>query len=98
MYGKAAVYYDAVYSWKDYEKETKKLHKFIQLHKISHGNTLLDVACGPGNHLVFLKKLYAVEGLDLNPIQLAQARKKLPHVRFYKRDMRISTLARRTMS
>lgn len=95
MYGKASTYYDAIYSWKDYEKETKKLHQFIQLRKKSKGNRLLDVACGTGNHLVFLKKLYAVEGLDINPIQLAQARKKLPKVRFYKRDMRSFNLGKK---
>ena len=95
MYGKAATYYDAIYSWKDYEKETKKLHKFICLYKKSKGNTLLDVACGTGNHLRILKKIYAVEGLDINPIQLEQARKKLPRVRFYKRDMRSFDLGKK---
>lgn len=95
MYGKAATYYDEIYRWKNYEKETERLHKFIRVYKKSIGNTLLDVACGTGNHLVYLNKLYDVEGLDINPIQIAQARKKLPQVRFYKRDMRSFDLGKK---
>ena len=44
MYGRSALYYDAIYSWKNYEKESNKLRQFIERYKKATGNTLLDVA------------------------------------------------------
>ena len=87
MYGRSAVYYDAIYSRKNYEKESNKLHQFIQRYKKSAGDTLLDVACGTGNHLKYLKQWYDVEGLDINPTMLKQARKKHPRITFHRGDM-----------
>jgi ubiquinone/menaquinone biosynthesis C-methylase UbiE len=95
LYGKSAAYYDAIYSYKNYEKESAKLYEFIQRYKKSTGNTLLDVACGTGNHIAFLKKLCAVEGLDINPLMLKQAKKKHPEIRFYRADMRTFMLDKR---
>jgi ubiquinone/menaquinone biosynthesis C-methylase UbiE len=87
LYGRSAAYYDAIYAWKNYEKETSKLFQFIRRYKKTTGNTLLDVACGTGNHIKYLKKKYAVEGLDINPAMLKQAREKYPEIRFYRGDM-----------
>lgn len=87
MYNRSAKYYDKIYSWKDYKKESEKIHHLIREHKRTGGRLLLDVACGTGNHIKFLKKWYNVEGLDLNPFMLRQARKKFPQIRFYKADM-----------
>ena len=87
MYGRSAVFYDAIYSGKNYEKESNKLHQFIQRYKKSAGDTLLDVACGTGNHLKYLKQWYDVEGLDINPTMLKQARKKHPRITFHRGDM-----------
>ncbi len=87
MYDRLANLYDAIYSFKNYEKETAKLHQLIQEHKRSPGNDLLDVACGTGGHIAYLKNSYSVEGLDISQPMLRLAKKKHPNVVFYRRDM-----------
>ena len=87
MYRKSAAYYDAIYSFKNYQKEAEKVHQIIQQHKKSTGNALLDVACGTGSHLSFLKEFYTVEGLDLNPDMLNIARERHPDLAFHQADM-----------
>ena len=87
MYDRSAEFYDAIYSFKNYEKETAKLHELIQQHKQSPGNELLDVACGTGGHIAYLKSNYSVEGLDNSSRMLRLARKKHPDVVFHRRDM-----------
>lgn len=87
MYDRVADLYDAIYSFKSYEKEAEKLHELLQKHKRSPGNELLDVACGTGGHIAYLKRYYSVEGLDISAPMLRLARKKHPGVVFYRRDM-----------
>jgi ubiquinone/menaquinone biosynthesis C-methylase UbiE len=89
MFSKSAQYYDELYSalGKDYFAEANKTHGFIQKHKKSKGNSLLDVACGTGIHAGHLNKYYKVEGLDLDSKMLSVARKKYPKTRFTKGDM-----------
>ena len=87
MYDKSAAYYDLIYSFKDYKKESEKLVEIVNQHKTSNGNTLLDVACGTGNHITFLKQHFAVEGLDITPALLRRARAKHRDVLFHKGDM-----------
>ena len=88
-YAKSAVLYDAIYGarGKDYTSESQRVHDLIQQHKRSPGNTLLDVACGTGGHIGFLRQHYAVEALDLDPAMLAIARKKHPDTTFHQGDM-----------
>ena len=89
MFSKSAQYYDEIYASidKDYFAEARKAHKFIQKHKQSKGNSLLDVACGTGAHAGALSKYYQVEGLDLDPQMLSVAKKKYPKIRFHQGDM-----------
>ncbi len=87
MYKESARYYDEIYSFKDYRKESEKLHRLIRQYKESPGNSLLDVACGTGNHITFLKKHYVVEGLDVNENMLSIAKEKHPDVTFHCGDM-----------
>jgi len=87
VFTRSARFYDALYAWKDYAGEAKKLHELIQRHKRCPGNTLLDVACGTGKHLVHLREHYEVEGLDLDADMLAIARQRLPDVTFHHADM-----------
>jgi ubiquinone/menaquinone biosynthesis C-methylase UbiE len=47
----------------------------------------LDVACGTGEHLKYLRGHYDVTGIDLSPVMLKIARKKLPGVTFIRGDM-----------
>ena len=87
MYSQQASYYDKIYSFKDYRAEVEKLLTIIQEHLPSGGKRLLDVACGTGSHLVFLKEHFMVEGLDISPELLEIARQKLPDVTFNQGDM-----------
>src|SRR3989304_5524281 len=76
LYKRSAVYYDAIYSFKNYQKEAEKVHSLVQQHKRSSGRTLPAVACGTGVHLAFLKDHYEVQGLDATPDMLKTARQK----------------------
>jgi SAM-dependent methyltransferase len=87
MYRESVRYYDEIYSYKNYKKEAEKIHRIIRKYKTSVGNSLLDVACGTGNHMQYLKRNYQVEGLDINPEMLRIARRKLPGVPFHRADM-----------
>jgi ubiquinone/menaquinone biosynthesis C-methylase UbiE len=87
MYRQLANYYDEIYHFKNYEREAEKIDTLIQQHKKSPGNHLLDVACGTGNHIAYLKQHYSVEGLDSSPDMLRIARKKHPDVVFHSGEM-----------
>jgi SAM-dependent methyltransferase len=62
------------------------IRRLIRQHK-PKARTLLELACGTGAILKILAKSYHVVGLDLSPQMLSIARKKLPHVRLYRKDM-----------
>jgi ubiquinone/menaquinone biosynthesis C-methylase UbiE len=94
QYSKLAKIYDALYSFKNYEAEAKRLREIITEKKTSPGNALLDVACGTGTHLSFLKKYYAVEGIDLTPEMLEVARAIHSEITFHQGDMRTFDLGR----
>jgi ubiquinone/menaquinone biosynthesis C-methylase UbiE len=89
MFSKSADFYDAIYAavGKDYMREVEILHALIQEHKRSTGNSLLDVACGTGSHILHLREHYEVAGLDLDPNLLKVAHQRCPDVSFYQADM-----------
>jgi len=88
MYTKSESYYDAIYeTMKDYSNESRQLRKLIKRHKRSKGNALLDVACGTGHHLPFLRKSFKVQGLDADAKMLAIARKRNPGITFHRANM-----------
>ncbi len=97
VYREFAQIYDLIYQaqGKDYEKEACRLHAIVHHYKQSPGNALLDVACGTGEHLRYLRRFYTVEGLDSSATMLAVARRKLPDVLFHEGDMRDFDLGRR---
>jgi ubiquinone/menaquinone biosynthesis C-methylase UbiE len=86
-YTKSARFYDAIYSFKDYETEAEKIHEVIQQYANRNCETLLDVATGTGAHLPFLRKYYTVEGLDLSSGMLEVARQRLLDVTFHEASM-----------
>ncbi len=66
MYSRWARYYDLLYAaFKDYEFDAARLTRVIRDHHPS-ARTLLDVACGTGQHLRHFRKEFDVEGLDAN--------------------------------
>ncbi|TET51940.1 MAG: class I SAM-dependent methyltransferase, partial [Anaerolineales bacterium] len=66
MFSKTALYYDKLYSFKDYAAEVERLQGLIVQHLRSDGRRLLDVACGTGQHIEHLKEHFEVEGLDIS--------------------------------
>ncbi len=87
MFSKTAQYYDLIYSQKDYQAEVEKLVTFIGENHSPDADRLLDVACGTGHHIQYLKEHFIVEGLDLDPKLLEIARKRNPEITFHEGDM-----------
>jgi SAM-dependent methyltransferase len=93
MFVKSARFYDALYEFKDYAAACDRLHEVIQGTRPGAAS-LLDVACGTGRHLEHLRRLYDVEGMDLNPELLAIARERCPGVPLHQADMQDARLDR----
>ncbi|MBY9003470.1 MAG: class I SAM-dependent methyltransferase [Candidatus Lokiarchaeota archaeon] len=87
MYDNYAEIYDLIYEFLDYEKTAKKIKKLILKNKRTEVNTLLDIACGTGRHLHYLKKDFKCTGVDISDQMLDVARKNYPDIRFIQADM-----------
>jgi ubiquinone/menaquinone biosynthesis C-methylase UbiE len=87
MYKELAKYYDLIYSWKDYKGEIKRIKELIKKFKISEGNELLDVGCGTGKHLEYLKDDFSCTGCDVNTEMLDIAKENINGVSFFQADM-----------
>jgi len=82
----SAELYDAIYHFKNYQRESERLRNWID-RVVPGARTLLDVACGTGEHAKFLKDYYAVDGIDLNSRYLAAAQVKNPSGKYLRADM-----------
>jgi len=89
MYERSAAVYDAIYEaiGKDYEYEAARVVAVLAEHSLIPVDSILDVACGTGGHLVHLKDACRVEGVELNPAMLSLARAKLPGIPMHVGDM-----------
>lgn len=95
MRQRSARYYDAIYGeTKDYRADARMLHLWIQA-RAAGARTLLDVACGTGLHLQYLKEWYEAEGLDISEAMLAVARERNPDLTLYQAEMADFDLGRR---
>jgi len=94
MYTETALYYDKIYAFKAYPAEADRLMAIFHEHQRSGGTDLLDVACGTGRHLEFLRDQYDVEGIDISLELLAIARQRLPGIRLHHGDMTAFDLGR----
>src|SRR5215510_9963518 len=83
-YAKLDRFYDAAIG--DRTETAAHIRRLIRRHN-PKARTLLELACGTGAILKILEESYDVAGLDISPEMLALARKKLPHVHFYRKDM-----------
>ncbi len=87
LYKDLAKYYDLIYSWKDYKKESAIIIKLIKKHKKSKGRELLEAGCGTGHHLKYFKKNFKCVGFDINQGIVNAARKSVKGVVFKKANM-----------
>jgi trans-aconitate methyltransferase len=91
MYDESYNYYDLIYHWKDYKRESDKLikiiNKFDSIFKQNKSHTVLDIGCGTGVHHKYLKKHFSIDGLDINKDFLNIAKKKNPECNYYERNM-----------
>ena len=92
----SVAYYDKIYAsqGKDYRKEVEYLVDIMRARGIGKRANLLDVACGTGGHLLYLRKNFDVEGVDLSLDFIKIARVKLPKTKFYVGEMRTFTTGR----
>ena len=86
MFSASAEYYDLLYGKKDYRGETDRLRELFR-RCVPEGRTILDIACGTGEHLRFLPE-YQVAGIDLEPAFVRIASEKRPDGNFQIGDMR----------
>ncbi len=87
QYHELAKYYDQVYHWKDYRKEATKIRGLIRRFKESSGNELLDVGCGTGRHIQYLKHDFDCVGIDISEEMLKVARRTVTGADFVRSDM-----------
>ena len=89
MFTKSAEFYDTIYSFKDYAAEAAQIATCVRSLR-PDARTVLDVACGTGEHARRLAEThgFVVDGLDLDPELLRLARLKHPAGRFFEADMR----------
>jgi SAM-dependent methyltransferase len=94
MFNRSAQWYDAFYAGLDYEADA---HHVIELVHTRHpqARTMLDVACGTGRHLSFLRDNFDCEGVDIEPAMIAVAATRLPGVPLAVGDMTQIDLGRR---
>lgn len=81
--------YDLLYhTLKDYETEARELAELLRAHDPAV-ESILDVACGTGEHARLLSTQHAihVDGLDISPAFLAAAQRKNPAGKFVVADM-----------
>ena len=97
MYAKFAQWYDLHYrSIKDYRDEVERIAYLLE--KLgSKPRSILDVACGTGEHAHILSEDYGydVDGIDLAPGLIEVAQTKNPEGDFTVADMRDFTLPRK---
>lgn len=89
MFEGSVHYYDRLYSFKDYQGEAQTLQSLL-----GDCRSVLDVACGTGEHHRYLQESFAVDGLDLNGELLEMARSKNSQGRYTQGDMREFDLGR----
>ena len=95
MFYELAPFYDRLLEKKDYRSESRRLEELARKYGRSGGNAWLDVACGTGRHLRYLRARYRVTGLDRSPDMLKVARRRLPGVPLVRDDMQTFRLRQR---
>jgi len=93
MYEELAPYYDRIHAWRDDERHSRQVAEVLEAHARRPVESLLDVACGTGEHVRHLAERYLCMGLDRSRAMLEVARGKVPQARFVQADMTNFALA-----
>ncbi len=96
MFSDSSEFYDAVYGFKDYAAEARRLAELVRSSN-PDGRHLLDVACGTGAHIHHLRERHGfiVAGLDISHGMVCLARSKCPSATLLQADMSCFSLLRR---
>jgi ubiquinone/menaquinone biosynthesis C-methylase UbiE len=86
MFTRSAELYDLIYSFKDYKGEASKIRDLIRSEH-PQARTILDVACGTGEHARLLADDFSVDGIDLDSNLVTIARGKGPSGQFFVGNM-----------
>ncbi len=86
MFIPSAEHYDSIYDFIDYKADVARLQEVIG-ERAPAARTLLDVACGSGRHLEFLRETFEVEGLDVSSQLLTLAARRCPGVPLHEASM-----------
>src|SRR5262245_48895446 len=78
-YSQSAPVYDILCGHKDYAAAAARLGEIVR-RIVPAARSLLDVACGTGLHLQYLRREFLVEGLDSSPEMLMIARQRCTDV------------------
>ena len=80
MQTKSAAIHDLLNAARDYATEVDRIISLVERYKRSDGTHLIDLGCGTGRHLEYLRTHFTVEGLDLDPGMVEVAAARLPGV------------------
>jgi len=86
MLSLSAQWYDVIYQSKDYRKESDVITRLLKKEH-PKAKSLLDAACGTGEHDRYLSKTYNVDGLDINADFISIASQKNSQCRYFIGDM-----------
>ncbi|MDT0268062.1 class I SAM-dependent methyltransferase [Streptomyces sp. DSM 44915] len=83
-----AAVYDHIYrTLNDYSELAQMVVDLAVEHGANTGGSLLDVGCGTGEHLRYLRKDFDVVGIDLSQPMVDLAREKQPDLEIHQGDM-----------
>jgi len=94
MFAESSELYDLIYSFKDYAKESKEIYEMVRKYR-PRAQEVLDVGCGTGEHHKYLKDVYSLSGLDINPNFIEMAKTKVPNAAYHIGDMRAFNLEKK---
>ncbi|OGL58798.1 hypothetical protein A3H10_04800 [Candidatus Uhrbacteria bacterium RIFCSPLOWO2_12_FULL_46_10] len=87
FYKRLVKFYDLIYANKNYEREARFVRDLVLKYKKSKGRDLLEVACGTGRYLQYLRRWFQCFGVDKNPMMLKISRLNAPNVPTEQADM-----------
>lgn len=86
MFTESSKFYDAIYSFKDYKKESEEITEILK-NKAPDARQILDVGCGTAEHHRYLSNDFQLSGIDLNKTFIEMAAEKFPANQYTVADM-----------